>query len=50
MNEEMKTNQETEILEVDQFNWIIPECCRELWDSCPHVVHKEKTKKKNIGM
>lgn len=29
----------------------IPECCREGWDSCPHVVNREiKKKKKNIGL
>jgi len=29
---------------------IIPECCREGWDSCPHVPKKERKKKRNIAL
>jgi hypothetical protein len=29
---------------------IIPECCREGWDSCPHVVKRTKATKKNIAL
>lgn len=32
---------------------LIPDCCREHWDSCPHVVNKsdyQKKKKRNIGL
>ena len=29
---------------------IIPECCREGWDSCPHVIKKPKKTKTNIGL
>lgn len=29
---------------------IIPECCREGWKSCPHVVKQEKPRRKNIGL
>lgn len=29
----------------------IPECCREGWDSCPHVLKREPFRsKKNIGL
>lgn len=30
----------------------IPDCCREHWDSCPHVVNRDiyKDKRKNIGL
>ena len=36
---------------VNNFNWIVPECCREGWDSCPHVVNRDRVKtKKNIGL
>lgn len=30
--------------------WHIPTCCKELWDSCPHVVKREKPMKRNIGL
>ena len=36
--------------EAQSFSFIIPECCRELWDSCPHVVKKERPKKQNVGL
>jgi len=40
-----------ELLEGDRLNIIIPECCREGWDACPHVVNKqEKRTKTNIGV
>jgi hypothetical protein len=29
---------------------LIPECCREGWANCPHVVRREKPAKKNIGL
>jgi hypothetical protein len=28
----------------------IPDCCREGWDSCPHVLKKQRPTKKNIGL
>ena len=28
----------------------IPECCREGFESCPHVVKPYKPKKRNIGL
>ena len=50
MTEEKEEKKEEVIIEVDRFNWKVPECCREGWDSCPHVVRKEKPKKTNIGL
>jgi hypothetical protein len=41
---------EPEIIEVDTFNWIIPECCREGWESCQHVPKRDKKVKQNIGL
>lgn len=29
---------------------IIPRCCREGWESCPHVARKKKSKKSNVGL
>jgi hypothetical protein len=29
----------------------IPQCCREGWEDCPHVINREQPKtKRNIGM
>jgi len=30
--------------------FLIPECCREGWDSCTHGVQRPKPKKKNIAL
>lgn len=35
---------------VEQVSILIPQCCREGWKSCPHVVQKQKKIKKNIGL
>ena len=43
-------NNEPTIIEVDELNIIIPQCCREGWDDCPHAVHKEREKPKNIAL
>ena len=48
--EDKEKNQEAKILEIDNFNWIVPECCREGWDSCTHVVKRQKKSKNNIGL
>lgn len=40
-----------EPIETDRFNWQVPECCREGWDSCPHVVNRDvKPKRTNVGL
>jgi hypothetical protein len=41
---------ETPVIVVDKFNWVIPQCCREGWASCPHIPKRQKKAKKNIGM
>ena len=38
------------IMEADRTNVIIPLCCKEGWDSCPHVPRKQKKVKTNIGI
>lgn len=49
---EIKTREsEPEPVKLEDFNWIIPICCREGLDSCTHVVNKEfKRRKVNVGM
>lgn len=34
----------------EQVNAYIPTCCREGWESCPHVVGKKKKIKRNVGL
>jgi len=34
----------------ESFNIVIPECCREGWDSCKHVSKPFKKSKQNIGL
>lgn len=41
---------DSEIKEISVENMIIPQCCREGWDSCPHVLKKPKKTKNNIGL
>lgn len=48
MNEE--ENNEVKIFTTDDINIIIPQCCREGWDDCPHSVKKEREKPKNIAL
>ena len=47
--EEKKT--EAEILETeDVVRIMIPLCCKEGWDTCPHTVKYPKKRKPNIGI
>lgn len=43
-----------EVMEKDgsvrEVSMFIPDCCREGWTNCPHVVSKKKTVKTNIGL
>lgn len=34
----------------DLVNIIIPECCREGWETCPHVAKRERPRRGNIGL
>ena len=47
MNDRLEENK---INVIEPLKFIIPECCRELWDTCPHVVKKQKRKKRNIAV
>lgn len=39
------------IHEVDALKMIIPDCCKEGWDNCPHVINRpKKPAKRNIGL
>ena len=49
--EKEKQPKSEEVLEVDNFNWIVPECCLEGWASCPHCLPRNPKKEKtNIGL
>ncbi len=39
-----------EVVEANRLNAIIPICCVEGWDSCPHVPKKQRRAKRNIGL
>jgi len=39
-----------EIKEISIENIKIPDCCVEGWDSCPHVVKRQRKIKQNIGL
>lgn len=43
-------NEPVQMFTVDNINIIIPQCCREGWDDCPHAVHKEREKPKNVAL
>lgn len=45
-----KRKSETKPVEVNVFNWQVPQCCREGWDSCKHCVKRIKPKKRNVGL
>lgn len=30
--------------------FLIPECCREGWEQCPHVIQKQKPQRTNIAL
>ena len=41
---------ETEIKEISIEDWQVPQCCRELWDSCKHGVPKREKQRTNKGL
>lgn len=42
---------EPKIIEVSPDIWNVPQCCREGWDSCIHVVNRKEIKsKRNVGL
>lgn len=49
-NENQKRKEETKVLDQEAIIVIIPQCCREGWDSCKHSVRPLKKRKNNIGL
>lgn len=38
------------VIELDVTSAMIPQCCREGWDSCEHVSKPQRQSKRNIGL
>lgn len=38
------------VIELDVSSGMIPQCCREGWDSCEHVAKPQRQSKRNIGL
>jgi hypothetical protein len=39
------------IIDPEKFEWKIPDCCKEGWENCPHVVNRPKRpQKQNIAL
>lgn len=49
-NEKENLKKEEEVLSNKTLTLIIPECCREGWDSCTHCVKPQKKVKRNVGL
>lgn len=47
-NEKQAEEKETKVLEPSQF--IVPVCCREGHENCPHIPKKLKRQKTNVGL
>lgn len=47
---ELKKGEMPKAKPIENFSWIIPRCCEELWDNCPHVLKKQKKRKSNVGL
>lgn len=41
---------DTKVIDGEMVSILIPQCCREGWKNCPHVVKKQKPVKRNIGL
>lgn len=37
-------------LDGEQITLIIPQCCREGWDSCIHLPKRQRKQKSNVGL
>lgn len=48
MNE--SSSQDIKIVKDSDVLMLIPACCREGFESCTHVLKKEKPRKRNIGL
>lgn len=47
-NDQEERQEEAKVLGPE--NLIIPQCCIEGWDTCPHVLKKERITKRNVGL
>lgn len=36
--------------EVETVSILVPQCCREGWPTCPHVIQRPKPARKNVGL
>ena len=50
MNDSQKKDGKEKVLEQNEIKIIIPQCCLEGWESCPHVVKKPDRVKRNVGL
>ena len=51
MIESNEKGQEAKVLDPEEVIWIVPQCCREGWDTCKHVIKRDKKPRKgNIGL
>lgn len=55
MNQDVSKKENAPVLRGDYkvttfFTVKIPDCCRDNWDTCPHVVQRLKARKGNIGL
>lgn len=42
---------EPNVMTEAQVRFLIPDCCREGWDDCPHVVNRDQVRRRtNIGL
>lgn len=48
MNEKETT--QAIVLDQEVLTIIIPECCREGWETCEHIAKKPKKTRRNVGL
>lgn len=49
--EEIEQEEPAQLASGDQLpRFLIPECCREGWDDCPHTVRKPDPVRRNIAL
>lgn len=46
----IEEKQESKVIEIERTQFKIPECCREGWESCPHVAKEQRKSKQNVGL
>lgn len=50
MHDQKEKNTPSILMDSKQIDILIPICCREGWETCPHVSKKQKKVKKNVGL